>query len=192
MSSPFILYVNMAESTGFNDIALACVITKAMSPLRLYWTAGAFMTVELCSHRTIRVADCRTHSFVREGDDRDGAHALKEIVRFDRRWFRAHPERRHRCRWPHTGELDLCDCDGGARLVVTMRHLGRGSIIYQPVIFQGCRAGTRDRPRRCLRSQPNLPSRFLSLRKRTCCDCDAGCVVLKGRCTGVFVSATES
>jgi hypothetical protein len=143
MSSPFILYVNMAESTGFNDIALACVITKAMSPLRLYWTAGAFMTVELCSHRTIRVADCRTHSFVREGDDRDGAHALKEIVRFDRRWFRAHPERRHRCRWPHTGELDLCDCDGGARLVVTMRHLGRGSIIYQPVIFQGCRAGTR-------------------------------------------------
>jgi hypothetical protein len=65
------------------------------------------------------------------------AYALKEIVRFDRRWFRAHPERRHRCRWPHTGELDLCDCNGGARLVVAMRHLGRGSIIYQPVIFQG-------------------------------------------------------
>ncbi len=65
------------------------------------------------------------------------ARELKEIVRFDRRWFRAHPERRHRCRWPDTGELDFCDCDRGARLVMAMRHLGRGHIVYQPVIFQG-------------------------------------------------------
>jgi hypothetical protein len=65
------------------------------------------------------------------------ARTLKEITRFDRRWFRAHPERRHRCRWPDTGELDLCDSDPGAPLVMAIRHLGRGHLVYQPVIFQG-------------------------------------------------------
>jgi hypothetical protein len=65
------------------------------------------------------------------------ARALDEIVRLDRRWFWAHPERRHRCRWPDTGELDLCDSDPGARLVMAIRHLGRGHVVYQPVIFQG-------------------------------------------------------
>ena len=64
------------------------------------------------------------------------ARALKEIARLDRRWFRAHPERRHRCRWPDTGELDFCDCDR-ARVIMAMRHLGRGTVVYQPVIFQG-------------------------------------------------------
>jgi hypothetical protein len=62
---------------------------------------------------------------------------LGQIARLDRRWFRAHPERRHRCRWPDTAELDLCDSDRGARLIMTIRHLGRGHIVYQPVIFQG-------------------------------------------------------
>jgi hypothetical protein len=65
------------------------------------------------------------------------ARTLKEITRFDRRWFRAHPERRHRCRWPDTGELDLCASDPGAHLVMAIRHLGRGHLVYQPVIFQG-------------------------------------------------------
>jgi hypothetical protein len=55
------------------------------------------------------------------------ACALDEIVRLDRRWFRAHPQTRHRCRWPDTGELDLCE----------IRHLGRGRVVYQPVIFPG-------------------------------------------------------
>jgi hypothetical protein len=59
------------------------------------------------------------------------------IARLDRRWFRAHPERRHRCRWPDTVELDLCDSDRRARLVMAIRHLGRGHIVYQPVIFHG-------------------------------------------------------
>jgi hypothetical protein len=63
--------------------------------------------------------------------------ALDEIVRLDRRWFWAHPERRHRCRWPDTGKLDLCDSDPGARLVMAIRPLGRGHVVYQPVIFQG-------------------------------------------------------
>jgi hypothetical protein len=29
------------------------------------------------------------------------------------------------------------DCDRGARLVIAIRHLGRGCLVYQPVIFQG-------------------------------------------------------
>jgi hypothetical protein len=63
--------------------------------------------------------------------------ALDEIVRLDQRWFCAHPERRHRCRSPETVELDLCDSERGAWLVMAMRHLGRGHIVYQPAIFQG-------------------------------------------------------
>jgi hypothetical protein len=62
---------------------------------------------------------------------------LAHIARLDRRWFRAHPQRRHRCRWPDAVELDLCDCDRGARLVMAARHLGRGHIVYQPALFQG-------------------------------------------------------
>jgi hypothetical protein len=62
---------------------------------------------------------------------------MKEITRLDRRWFRARPERRHRCRWPDTRELALCDCDRGIRPVIAIRHLGRGCLVYQPVIFQG-------------------------------------------------------
>jgi hypothetical protein len=65
------------------------------------------------------------------------ARALDEIVRLDRRWFWAHPQRQHRCRWPETAELDLCDCDRGVRLVMAIRHLGRGCLVYQPLMFQG-------------------------------------------------------
>jgi hypothetical protein len=65
------------------------------------------------------------------------ARSLDEIVRLDRRWFWAHPKRRHRCRWPDTGELDLLRSDRGARLIMAIRHLGRGHVVYQPVIFRG-------------------------------------------------------
>jgi hypothetical protein len=65
------------------------------------------------------------------------ARALDEVVRLDRRWFWAHPHRQHRCRWPDTCELELCDCDRGARLVIAIRHLGGGCFVYQPVILQG-------------------------------------------------------
>jgi hypothetical protein len=34
-------------------------------------------------------------------------------------------------------ELDLCDSERGAWLVMAMRHLGRGRVVYQPAIFQG-------------------------------------------------------
>jgi hypothetical protein len=46
-------------------------------------------------------------------------------------------ERRHRCRWPDTIELDFCGSNRDARLIMAIRHLGRGRIIYQPVIFRG-------------------------------------------------------
>jgi hypothetical protein len=62
---------------------------------------------------------------------------LGQICRLDRRWFRSHPDRRHRCRWPDTVELDLCASDFGGRLVMAIRHLGRGHIVYQPVDFRG-------------------------------------------------------
>jgi hypothetical protein len=65
------------------------------------------------------------------------ARALDEMVRLDRCWFWAHPQRQHRCRWPDPCELDHCDCDRAARLVMAIRHLGRGCVVYQPVIFQG-------------------------------------------------------
>ena len=65
------------------------------------------------------------------------ARALEEVARLDRRWFRARPERRHRCRWPDTCEVDLGGCDSGLGLVIAIRHLGRGHLIYQPVVFQG-------------------------------------------------------
>jgi hypothetical protein len=68
------------------------------------------------------------------------AHALDEIVWLDRCWFGAHPKRQHRCRWPDPRELDLCDCDLSARLVIAIRHLGRGHLVYQPVIFRGALA----------------------------------------------------
>jgi hypothetical protein len=65
------------------------------------------------------------------------ARPLDEIVRLDRLWFWAHPERSHRCRWPDTRELELCDGDPGVPLVIAIRHLGRGHVLYQPVIFHG-------------------------------------------------------
>ena len=64
------------------------------------------------------------------------ARALEEIIRRDRRWFRAHPERWHRCRWPHPDQLDFCGGDFGSRLVIPIRHLGGGRIVYQPVILE--------------------------------------------------------
>jgi hypothetical protein len=34
-------------------------------------------------------------------------------------------------------ELDLCDCDRSARLVVAIRHFGCGYVVYRPVILEG-------------------------------------------------------
>jgi hypothetical protein len=63
------------------------------------------------------------------------ARPLEEIARRDRRWFRAHPERQFRCRSPAPGELDRY---GWSQfLVVAIRHIGRGHLVYQPLIFEG-------------------------------------------------------
>jgi hypothetical protein len=69
------------------------------------------------------------------------ARQLEEIARRDGRWFRAHPERRHRCRGPAKGEFELFESDRGARLVMTIHHLGRGHVVYQPAVFQGAPPG---------------------------------------------------
>jgi hypothetical protein len=60
---------------------------------------------------------------------------LEEIARHDRRWFRAHPERQYRCRSPALGELDRYACCQS--LIIAVRHIGRGHLAYQPVIFEG-------------------------------------------------------
>jgi hypothetical protein len=60
---------------------------------------------------------------------------LDEIARRDRRWFRAHPERQFRCRSPAPGELDRYACS--QFLIIAIRHIGRGYLAYQPVIFEG-------------------------------------------------------
>jgi hypothetical protein len=65
------------------------------------------------------------------------ARPLQEIARLDGRWFLAHPGRRHRCRWPDTGELECFGSDRAARLVIAIRHLGRGRVVYQPVVLDG-------------------------------------------------------
>jgi hypothetical protein len=65
------------------------------------------------------------------------ARALEEIARRDRRWFEVHPGRSHRCRWPDPDELDFCDRNFAAGLIISIRHLGRGRTVYQPVIFEG-------------------------------------------------------
>jgi hypothetical protein len=86
--------------------------------------------VKLSSTRLVKLSSTREATL---GIPRTLGH----IARIDRRWFRAHPERRHRCRWPDTVELDFFDCDRDARLVMAVRHLGRGYVVYQPVFFQG-------------------------------------------------------
>jgi hypothetical protein len=65
------------------------------------------------------------------------ARALEEVSGVIGYGFQAHPERWHLCRWPDPSELDFCDSDVDARLIIAIRHLGRGLIIYQPVIFEG-------------------------------------------------------
>jgi hypothetical protein len=63
--------------------------------------------------------------------------SFDDIARLDRRWFRVHPERRHRCRRPDSTELDLYDGSHGGRLIIAMRHLGRGRVLYQPLFLHG-------------------------------------------------------
>jgi hypothetical protein len=62
---------------------------------------------------------------------------LDEVAWLDRTWFLAHPERRHRCRQPSKCEIDLCGGGYGSQLIIAVRHLGRGLVLYQPLLFCG-------------------------------------------------------
>jgi hypothetical protein len=68
---------------------------------------------------------------------RSGTRALEELAQLDRQWFQAHPDRQHCCRTPDMSELELYESNYRARLVMAIRHLGRGRVVHQPVIFQG-------------------------------------------------------
>ena len=109
---------------------------------RLYWILRGFIRLE-----TVFVPTCHDwcgQSLLQAGHTPLSARAtvamaraLEQIVRRDRLWFQARPERWHLCRWPDRSELDFCDSDLDARLIIAIRHLGRGRIVYQPVIFEG-------------------------------------------------------
>jgi hypothetical protein len=108
---------------------------------RLYWVLRGFIDRELSLFPLARLVWPVTsvpwpHSFDSEATVAM-ARALEQIVRRDRLWFQAHAERWHFCRWPDRNELDFCDSDPDARLIIAIRHLGRGRIVYQPVIFEG-------------------------------------------------------
>ena len=42
-----------------------------------------------------------------------------------------------RCRRPDRRELDLYAGNDGGRLIIAIRHLGRGRVLHQPLILQG-------------------------------------------------------
>jgi hypothetical protein len=92
----------------------------------------------LCSHHPLGVAGSgftAGHALLAGGPRFTMARPLEEIARRDRRWFRAHPERRYRCRSPSPGELDRCG--SGQGLIIAIRHIGCGHLAYQPVIVEG-------------------------------------------------------
>jgi hypothetical protein len=62
---------------------------------------------------------------------------LDGIARRDGEWFLAHPKRHHLCRRPAPCEFDLYDGYRGGRLIVAVRHLGRGRVLYQPLLLHG-------------------------------------------------------
>jgi hypothetical protein len=64
-----------------------------------------------------------------EGEHGRMTRPFDEIVRLDRRWFRAHLETRCHCRSLDTGELASCENNRVALLVVAIRHIGRGRIV---------------------------------------------------------------
>jgi len=57
-----------------------------------------------------------------------------EIARLDARWFKAHPERRHRVRRAEEGEVQLPSPLADRPVLIAMRWTGKGCI-YQPLFF---------------------------------------------------------
>jgi hypothetical protein len=57
-----------------------------------------------------------------------------EIVRLDARWFKAHPERRHRVRRAEEGEGQLPSDLADREVLMAMRWTGKGCL-YQPLFY---------------------------------------------------------
>jgi hypothetical protein len=57
-----------------------------------------------------------------------------EIARLDARWFKAHPERRHRVRLAEDGEVQLPTGLAHRPVLMAMRWTGKGCI-YQPLFY---------------------------------------------------------
>jgi hypothetical protein len=56
------------------------------------------------------------------------------MARLDARWFKAHPERRHRVRLAEHGEVHLLGLPSGGPVLMAMRSTGKGCI-YQPLFY---------------------------------------------------------
>jgi hypothetical protein len=59
-----------------------------------------------------------------------------EILRLDARWFRVHPERRHRVRRATEGELRIGTALADRALLMAIRWTGKGCL-YQPLFYDG-------------------------------------------------------
>jgi hypothetical protein len=57
-----------------------------------------------------------------------------EIARLDARWFKAHPERRHRVRRAGHGEVPLASLQADHPVLMAMRWTGKGCL-YQPLFY---------------------------------------------------------
>lgn len=56
------------------------------------------------------------------------------MARLDARWFRAHPERRHRVRRAGDGEVPLTSPPTNHSVLMAMRWTGKGCL-YQPLFY---------------------------------------------------------
>jgi hypothetical protein len=65
---------------------------------------------------------------------RNQGRSKTEIARLDARWFRAHPERRHRVRLAEGGEVQLPSILVEHSVLVAMRWTGKGCL-YQPLFY---------------------------------------------------------
>ena len=57
--------------------------------------------------------------------------SLERVADIDRQWFQDHPDRRYRARYAALPEQKTFGADPD--LVLLIRHLGRGTLVYQPV-----------------------------------------------------------
>jgi hypothetical protein len=74
---------------------------------------------------------------------RSQSRSKAEIARLDARWFKAHPERRHRVRRAEEGEVQLPSVLADGPVLMAMRWTRKGCL-YQPLF---CDAGPPRRER---------------------------------------------